>query len=329
MQVLCIPKTATPEPMGRHWGSDHSAGTVKLFVPTPNETEAAEAVVVERTTEALDADDIAASGEEFHVAVALLQKASPVFASMLEEGAWRESGAERIHLASGFHPDAFGAFLDFLVLLEMSLLQGSQDAVLNVVCSAQTLRQVLPIAHYYQAGRLKDSIMCTVLSEKRLVAMPVLDASDLVFAVEASLPEEAVPDWPASVAHILLRRVLKWSLTSPKPSGKRLALEIKSSLDELEKKLREEKKGEAMETPFASEIVYTNAHRNDHLLMQLSKKTFFKMFTSIQISATVMAKPVSSVCLKHKNASGETHSLQTCVDLSGSTQSMQLAGKEM
>jgi len=319
--------------MGRHWGSDHSAGTVKLFVPTPNETEAAEAVVVERTTEALDADDIAASGEEFHVAVALLQKASPVFASMLEEGAWRESGAERIHLASGFHPDAFGAFLDFLVLLEMSLLQGSQDTILNLVCSAQTLRQVLPIAHYYQAGRLKDLIMCTVLSEKRLVAMPVLDASDLVFAVEASLPEEAVPDWPASVAHILLRRVLKWSLTSPKPSGKRLALEIKSSpaFDELEKKLREEKKGEAMETPFASEIVYTNAHRNDHLLMQLSKKTFFKMFTSIQISATVMAKPVSSVCLKHRQNQhhGETHSLQTCVDLSGSTQRMQLAGKEM
>ena len=67
------------------------------------------------------------------------------------------------------------------------LLQGSQDTVRNLVCSTQALRQVLPIADYYQAWRLKDLIMCTVLSEKRLVAMPVHDASDLVFAVEASL----------------------------------------------------------------------------------------------------------------------------------------------
>ncbi len=94
----------------------------------------------------------------------------------------------RIHLASGFHPDAFVAFLECLVMFQATsspLLQGSQDTVRNLVCSTQALRQVLPIADYYQAWRLKDLIMCTL--QKRLVAMPVHDASDLVFAVEASL----------------------------------------------------------------------------------------------------------------------------------------------
>ena len=73
---------------------------------------------------------------------------------------------------------------------------------------------------------------------------------------------------------------------------------LKSSHRALKQKSGEAKP-EALKTPFASEMVYTNAHRNDHLLKQLSKKTFFKMFTSIQISATNMAKPAaSSTCLE-------------------------------
>ena len=213
----------------RFYGGEFFGGSdfVKLFVPMP-EAVADEIVV--------DADGSCASddeqGREFVVAAELLKQSSPVFASMLEENTWKESGAERIHLSHGFHPDDFRVFLESLAVIQplsgAPINEVPQHELAVLTCrTPRFLRQVLPIAHYYQAALLKEAIFSSVLAEKSLCEMKPEDATELVFTTEASLPEDEVPDWPVSVLKLVLGRVLK-STTTPAPEVGRAVSDSKS-----------------------------------------------------------------------------------------------------
>ena len=125
-----------------------------------------------------------------HVPAALLTSASPIFASTLERG-WKEASERKITV-QGFDRDDFCVFLDCLFALANETMLPKLDEVLD---NPSLLRKVLPIAHYYQVDALKKIIFESVLRQDK----PVIEAAKLVLAVESSLPEEEVPDWPISV----------------------------------------------------------------------------------------------------------------------------------
>jgi hypothetical protein len=137
---------------------------------------------------------IAEPGNEFHVSRELRRRSSPVFASMLD-GPWKESAEQTITIDS-FSVVAFKEFLNCLLIIDNETACAGDPFKPNVI------RKVLPIASCYQIDALKNKIISTV---KKLVedckTKPVTDhnfkvAADSLFAVEASLPESEVPDWP-------------------------------------------------------------------------------------------------------------------------------------
>jgi len=127
------------------------------------------------------------------VPTGLLTSSSPIFATMLEQG-WRESH-ERCIPVENFCLDDFRVFLDCLYALANETFGMS----ITVIDKPKLLRQVLPIAHYYQVDDMKKTIFESVLLPESLQKKSVVEVAELVLAVESSLPEEEVPDWPTAV----------------------------------------------------------------------------------------------------------------------------------
>ena len=287
----------------RFYGGEFFGGSdfVKLFVPMP-EAVADEIVVYADGSCASDDEQ----GREFVVAAELLKQSSPVFASMLEENTWKESGAERIHLSHGFHPDDFRVFLESLAVIQplsgAPINEVPQHELAVLTCrTPRFLRQVLPIAHYYQAALLKEAIFSSVLAEKSLCEMKPEDATELVFTTEASLPEDEVPDWPVSVLKLVLGRVLK-STTTPAPEVGRAVSDSKSGQILVKDNKVEIPTNEVQRTTTA-----TSSQRLhfDPRMKELSNKTIIKMMTSIDIKVTasiqVDAKAVAGVSYDYRN----------------------------
>ena len=286
----------------RFYGGEFFGGSdfVKLFVPMPEAV--ADEIVVDANGSSASDDE---QGGEFVVAAELLKQSSPVFASMLEENTWKESGAERIHLSHGFHPDDFRVFLESLAVIQplsgAPINEVPQHELAVLTCrTPRFLRQVLPIAHYYQAAFLKEAIFSSVLAEKSLCEMKPEDATELVFTTEASLPEDEVPDWPVSVLKLVLGRVLK-STTTPAPEVGRAVSDSKSGQILVKDNKVESSTNEVQRTTTA-----TSSQRLhfDPRMKELSSKTIIKMMTSIDIKVTasiqVDAKAVAGVSYDYR-----------------------------
>lgn len=157
-----------------------AAGEESVPAPTPAAERAHTTSATEQTS-------------KIHVPAKLLTSASPVFASTLERG-WKEAKDRKITV-QGFECDDFLVFLDCLFAMANETILPKLAAVLD---NPRLLRQVLPIAHYYQVDSLKKIILESVRSQS-LQDKSVIEATELVLAVESSLPEEEVPDWPISV----------------------------------------------------------------------------------------------------------------------------------
>jgi hypothetical protein len=155
------------------------------------------------------------SGEvtDFYVSTGLLRNASPVFASMLD-GPWKESGEEAI-TTKIFKPDAFRVFLDCIQHLANDTTRAG-DAL---IFTPSVIRKVLPIAHFFQVDVLKQQIISTVMEIMRQyhhseVTDPrFINAAELMFAVEANIPETEIPDWPGSTLQQVARLMLDCSAT--------------------------------------------------------------------------------------------------------------------
>ena len=133
--------------------------------------------------------------QNIHVPCCLLTRSSPMFASMLGQG-WRETN-ERCLRVQKFSRDDFSVFLDCLYALANATVPLIRfHAALD---NPQLLRKILPIAHYYQVDDLKKVIFNTVLRPESLQDKPIVEFTELVTAVESSLPEEEIPEWPMAV----------------------------------------------------------------------------------------------------------------------------------
>jgi hypothetical protein len=186
-------------------GALQDGGTAKLTV----DTDGTDTYSIEDTNADADAPDTSTPQVErtqnvdiqrtqnIHIPASLLKGASPIFASMLEQG-WKES-TERCIRIQEFHCDDFCVFLDCLYALANSTLLPKIEAVL--FDNPKLLRQVLPIVHYYEVDAMKKAIFDKVLCPESLLNKPVVEVANLVLAFEASLPDEAVPDWPTAVLH--------------------------------------------------------------------------------------------------------------------------------
>lgn len=178
-------------------GALQDGGTAKLTV----DTDGTDTYSIEDTNADADAPDTSTPQVErtqnIHIPASLLKSASPIFASMLEKG-WKES-TERCIRIQDFHRDDFCVFLDCLYAFANATLLPKIEAVL--FDNPKLLRQVLPIVHYYEVDAIKKAIFDKVLCPESLLNKPVVEVANLVLAVEASLPEEAVPDWPTAVLH--------------------------------------------------------------------------------------------------------------------------------
>jgi len=128
----------------------------------------------------------------------LLTSSSPIFAIMLGQD-WRESNERCIHVQK-FDFEDFRVFVDCLFALANATVLPKIGILLD---NPKLLRQVLPIAHYYQVNVLKETIFETVLLPGTLQKISVVEVTELVLAVESSLPEEEVPDWPMAVLQAL------------------------------------------------------------------------------------------------------------------------------
>jgi hypothetical protein len=156
------------------------------------------------------APHISADTSEFHFPTALLQNSSPVFASMLD-GQWKESGEGAITINT-FPPDVFRAFLDSLVHLANDTAR-SGDLLIFTPC---VIRKVLPVAQYFQVDVLKQQILSMVMEQcqRIMVTEPgFITAADSLFAVESSLPESEIPDWPKEMLRKVARLMLQSSVT--------------------------------------------------------------------------------------------------------------------
>jgi hypothetical protein len=149
---------------------------------------------------------------EYFFPTALLRSSSPVFASMLD-GPWKESGEHAITITL-FQPDVFQVFLDCLLLLANDTARSSGD---SLIFSPSVIRKALPVAHYYQADILKQHIFSTVIQQSQgteLTSSIFTAAADSLFAVEASLPESEIPDWPEETLQKTVLVLLKISVVS-------------------------------------------------------------------------------------------------------------------
>ena len=127
------------------------------------------------------------------------------------DGPWKESGDEAVTINT-FQADAFRAFLDCLLLLANDTVRPGDP----LIFTPSVIRKVLPVAHYFQVDVLKQQIVSVVMemikqsqdckvTEPRFVA-----AADLLFALEANLPESEIPDWPEATLRQVMRLML-WS----------------------------------------------------------------------------------------------------------------------
>jgi hypothetical protein len=148
---------------------------------------------------------------EFYVSTALLRNASPVFASMLD-GPWKESGEVAITIHN-FEIDAFCVFLDCLHHLANETARSGD----TLIFTASVIRKVLPIAHFFQVDALKKQIISTVMEimkqcqDSKATELRFIKAADLLFAVEANLPETEIPDWPERTLQQAIRLMLDCS----------------------------------------------------------------------------------------------------------------------
>ena len=110
---------------------------------------------------------------------------------------------------------------------------------------------------------MREAIYSSVLAEKNQCKMELVKATDLVFAAEASLPEDELPDWPVSVLKLLLVRVLKC-----KNSWSGVVCPVKDKLV-----------GHGLFILPGGQSLEFNNHIRD-----ISHKTNMKMMTSMQIT---------------------------------------------
>jgi len=149
----------------------------------------------------------------FEVPASLLTRNSPVFASMLDT-VWRGAHESRLTVTA-FSSEDFLVFLQCLALAAMRREFG--DFALTPAC----VRQIMPLASYYQVDSLKDFVIGSVqqaLASQRADRVEL--AADLVVAIEESLPEiEHVP-WDDEVLGALAMRMLDVS-TAKQPRSER------------------------------------------------------------------------------------------------------------
>ena len=280
---------------------------VKLFVPesVPMPADIADEIVV-NTNDSSASDD--EQGREFVVAAEMLKQSSPVFASMLEEKTWKESSTERIHLTNGFHPDDFRVFLESLALIQplsgAPINEVTQHELAVFACrTPKFLRQVLPIAHYYQAALLKEAIFSSVLSEKSLCKMKPVDATELVFTTEASLPEEEVPEWPVRVLKLLLDGVLKRTTTDSSPKVGNTWKQRQDQTFLIKENRIDRDQSAPVPVRLTTTATKSQSLQFDIRMKELSTKTIIKMMTSIDIKVTssiqVDVKAVAELELQH------------------------------
>ena len=176
----------------------HGGGTAKLTV----DTDGADTCSIESTVYA-DAPNTSTPQVErtqnIRISASLLKGASPIFTSMLEQG-WKESTEGCIRIQE-FHRDDFCVFLDCLNALGNATLLQVTKIEEVLFDKPKLLRQVLPIVHYYEVDAMKKAIFDKVLRPESLLNKTVVEVANLVLAVEASLPDEEVPDWPTAVLH--------------------------------------------------------------------------------------------------------------------------------
>lgn len=148
---------------------------------------------------------------EFYVSTALLRSASPVFASILD-GPWKESEEKAITIQN-FEPESFRVFLDCLQHLANKTAR-SGDAL---IFTPSVIREVLPIAHFFQVDILKQQNIFTVTEimeqcqDSEVKDPRFTDAADLLYAVEANMPETEIPDWSEKTLQQIVRLMLNCS----------------------------------------------------------------------------------------------------------------------
>jgi hypothetical protein len=138
------------------------------------------------------------------VPASMLTRCSPVFASMVDT-VWRESHERRLTVTA-FKSEDFLVFLQCLALTDMRREFG--DFAVTPAC----VRQVMPLASYYQVESLKDFVVASVqqaLASTREDRVEL--AADLVIAIEESLPEIEHTPWSNEVLGALTMRMLEVS----------------------------------------------------------------------------------------------------------------------
>ena len=154
-----------------------------------------------------------APGCRFEVPASLLIRNSPVFASMLDT-VWRDTHESRLTVT------AFGSE-DFLVFLQCLALTGMRREFGDFALTPACVRQIMPLASYYQVDPLKDFVIASV---QQTLASPRADrldlAADLVVAIEESLPEVEHVPWDEEVLAALAMRMLDVS-ASQQPRSER------------------------------------------------------------------------------------------------------------
>jgi hypothetical protein len=139
-------------------------------------------------------------------------------------GNWKESNTGRIEIHH-FRIKAFRTFLDWLVLSSNESFC-STDAALRAhcICSPHIIRQVLPIANYFATDELKDLILASakyalstcVYTYQAFAKKPLsgrtnsaaMTATNIILAVESSLPEDQVPEWESNAIRLIHGRIL-------------------------------------------------------------------------------------------------------------------------
>ena len=169
-------------------------------------------------------DDQDCDAQEFFVPSQLLTNASPVFATQLN-GLWKEERSTI--LISHFQPADVSVFLDCLQL-EANKTARRGDVL---VFSPDVIRQILPIAQFYQTDGLKQMVIATVHG---LVSSGILEATsataemrksdkearlnraaEMVLAIEEIIQDTEPITWPTEIYHVLTARMISTRDVTP------------------------------------------------------------------------------------------------------------------
>ncbi len=132
-----------------------------------------------------------------------------------------------------------------------------------LIFTPSVISRVLPIANYYQTSALKQRIISTVLGilknceDSEVTETRFIAAADVLFAVEANLPETEIPDWQPATLRQIFRLMIQISVSHEGSGYYVLNRQLKSTA--------------------------TISYNPNHGLNDLSKKTLSKCLESLSM----------------------------------------------